>query len=62
VQFEITPPTREVVEHGFKYAGLTSEDFLFPSRVHASPHLSARQYARIVDAWVKEIGLDPIVR
>jgi site-specific recombinase XerD len=32
---------------------------LFPSRVHASPHLSTRQYARIVQGWVSEIGLDP---
>jgi site-specific recombinase XerD len=23
-----------------------------------SPHLSTRQYARIVDSWVEEIGLD----
>jgi integrase len=23
------------------------------------PHLSTRQYARIVDSWVEEIGLDP---
>ena len=58
VQFEITPPTREVIEAWIKRAGLKSESFLFPSRVHASPHLSTRQYARIVDAWVKEIGLD----
>jgi hypothetical protein len=24
-----------------------------------SPHLGTRQYARIADGWVKEIGLDP---
>jgi site-specific recombinase XerC len=35
------------------------EDFLFPSRLHASPHLSTRQYARIVRGWVREIGLNP---
>jgi integrase len=35
------------------------EDFLFPSRIHASPHLSTRQYARIVDSWVLQLGLDP---
>ena len=38
---------------------LASEDFLFPSRVHDSPHLGTRQYARILDSWVEEIGLDP---
>jgi integrase len=26
---------------------------------HDSPHLSTRQYARVVDSWVKQIGLDP---
>jgi integrase len=37
---------------------LKSEDFLFPSRLRLSPHLSTRQYARIVEARVTEIGLD----
>lgn len=59
VQFEITPPTREAVEIWMKHAGLKSDSFLFPSRVNGSPHLGTRQYARIVDAWVEEIGLDP---
>ena len=59
VQFEITPPTREAVEAWIKQAGLTSDAYLFSSRVHASPHLGTRQYARIVDGWVAEIGLDP---
>lgn len=59
VQFEITPPTREAVEAWIKHAGLKAVDFLFPSRVRASRHLGTRQYARIVDAWVRGIGLDP---
>jgi integrase len=40
-------------------AGLKSEDYLFPSRIHKSPHLGTRQYARILDRWLAEIGLDP---
>ncbi|MGZ5044645.1 MAG: tyrosine-type recombinase/integrase, partial [Methylobacter sp.] len=32
---------------------------MFPSRIHDSPHLSTRQYARIVEHWVTLIGLDP---
>lgn len=40
-------------------AHLNSEDFLFPSRLRGSDHLSTRQYARIVKAWVTAIGLDP---
>ena len=59
VQFEITPPTRQVVTAWIKQAGLQSDNYLFPSRVHTSPHLGTRQYARIVDDWVEEIGLDP---
>jgi integrase len=59
VQFEITPPTREAIEAWIKRAGLKLDSFLFPSRVSRSPHLGTRQYARIVDGWVQEIGLDP---
>ena len=59
VQFEITPPTREAVTEWIKQAELSNEDYLFPSRVHDSPHLGTRQYARILDSWIEEIGLDP---
>jgi integrase len=59
VQFEITQPTREAVVEWIKEAALKSDDYLFPSRIHESPHLGTRQYARIVDFWVREIGLDP---
>jgi site-specific recombinase XerD len=37
-------------------AGLKLVDFVFPSRIHDSPHLGARQYARILN---EELGLDP---
>ena len=40
-------------------AKLSNDDYLFPSRVHDAPHLGTRQYARILDAWLVEIGLDP---
>src|SRR5277367_2997407 len=56
--FACLAPRRALAEW-IKLSGLASDGFLFPSRVHASPHLSTRQYARIVDSWVKEIGLDP---
>ena len=59
VQFEITAPTRTVLSNWIKQMKLRSEDHLFPSRIHESPHLGTRQYARIVDGWVREIGLDP---
>ena len=59
VQFEITPAAREAVQKWIKQAQLRSEDFLFPSRLHESEHLGTRQYARILDGWVAELGLDP---
>ncbi|WP_259674578.1 tyrosine-type recombinase/integrase [Pseudomonas fluorescens] len=59
VQFEITEQTRTVLEAWMHQAHLRSEDFLFPTRLHDSDHLSTRQYARIVKAWVTVIGLDP---
>jgi site-specific recombinase XerD len=40
-------------------AKLKSDQYLFPSRIHNSPHLSTRQYARIVEHWVKSISLNP---
>ena len=58
-QFEMTPPTRDAVQKWIKQAGLRSDDFLFPSRIHDSPHLGTRQYARILEGWVEELGLDP---
>jgi integrase len=58
VQFEITEQTREPAARWIQCARLKPEDFLFPSRVRASPHLSTRQYARIVRGWIREIGLD----
>lgn len=58
VQFEITEQTRESVEAWMRQAGLHAADFLFPSRIHDSPHLSTRQYARLVHRWIASIGLD----
>ena len=59
VQFEITEQTRDAVAAWLKEAHLKPDQFLFPSRVSKSPHLSTWQYSRIVEAWVASIGLDP---
>jgi integrase len=48
VQFEITQLTRSSVLAWIQCAQLASDDFLFPSRISSSPHLSTRQYAGIV--------------
>jgi integrase len=59
VQFEITEQIRDTVSTWIASADLKPSDFLFPSRMAESPHLSTRQYARIVESWVSSIGLDP---
>jgi integrase len=58
VQFELTEETRQAVGNWIQSAGLHPEDFVFPGRLNDSAHLSTRQYARIVDGWVKEMGLE----
>ena len=58
VRFEITERTRKSVDRWIETSSLVSSDYLFPSRQHASPHLSLRQYARVVEGWVSGIGLD----
>lgn len=60
VQFEITDNTREAIAHWAQKISHSKSEFLFPSRNAMSPHLSTRQYARIVSGWVAEIGLDPL--
>ena len=49
VQFEITEQTRESIMAWIYQAKLRSDQYLFPSRIHGSLHLSTRQYARIVE-------------
>jgi len=59
VQFEITRQTRESISSWITAKSLRPDDFLFPSRVRSSPHITTRQYGRIVSSWVTQIGLDP---
>lgn len=58
VQFEITPVTRQAVQEWIRQAGLGADDYLFRSRLHGSPHVGTRQYARMLRGWVKDAGLD----
>ena len=59
VQFELTEQTRDAVAAWIAVAHLKPEHYLFPSRMSESPHVSTRQYSRIVGGWVGAIGLDP---
>lgn len=59
VQFEILEPARSTLLTWLERRGGALEDFVFPSRVDHSSHLSTRQYGRLVDEWVSAIGLKP---
>ena len=60
VQFELSENTRKSVLAWVESPAMYRGDSLFPSRFQSSPHLSTRQYARLVREWVSMIGLDPI--
>lgn len=61
VQFELTEQTRDSISAWLNEPRAGSKQYLFPSRLSCSPHLSTRQYSRIVKEWVQSIGLDPSV-
>ncbi len=59
VPFEITDSTRGSVTEWLKLRGRRDDDWLFPSRSRPGMHITTRQYARRVDAWLRVIDLDP---
>ena len=61
VQFELTEPSRSSVIAWVEKAHLKPDEYLFPSRLLNSPHVSTRQYARIVHRWVAAVGLDSAI-
>jgi site-specific recombinase XerC len=58
VRFEITETTRQSLERWIDSPEMRGTEFLWPSRFHDSPHISTRQYARILRDWVTSIGLE----
>lgn len=61
VQFEVTEQTRQSVAAWISARGLKPTDYLFPSRLHTSQHLSTRQYSRIVPIDQRCLGATPRV-
>jgi integrase len=57
VQFELLEPSRGSIAAWLELRGGTLDEFVFPSRIDRGDHLSARQYARLVDERVTGIGL-----
>ncbi|MEM9872239.1 MAG: tyrosine-type recombinase/integrase [Pseudomonadota bacterium] len=59
VQFELTENTRDTVLAWVKPPAMLACRLMFPSCFHDRPHISTRQYGRIVRNWVTAIGLEP---
>ena len=59
VRFEFTEITRQSVDRWIRDPEMIGFEFLSPSRIHGSSHLSTREYARIVRGWATSLGLEP---
>ena len=58
VPAEITKQTRASLQDWLTAPHADRGPWVFPSRVDSHPHLSARQYARIVRRWIEGAGMD----
>jgi integrase len=58
VQFEITEQTRASLQEWLNVCRTDRGPYVFPSRIHRQPHLTVRQYARIVHGWIEGAGTD----
>ncbi len=59
VQFELSENTRDTIAAWIKSPEMVGCRFIFPSRFHDRPHISTRQYGRLVRDRVAAIGLEP---
>lgn len=59
VRFEITEGTRSSLQQWIRSRAMLGSEFLWPGRFHDRPHISTRQYARLLKDWVTSIGLEP---
>jgi site-specific recombinase XerC len=59
VRFEITEGTRKSLKEWICLPAMIGHSYLWPGRFHDRPHISTRQYARLLKEWVQSIGLEP---
>jgi integrase len=59
VQFEVTPGTRDSVLAWLRERGGRSDEHLFPSRRFEGRCITTRQYARLLQQWLVEVGIEP---
>jgi site-specific recombinase XerC len=57
VQFELMDDARASLLAWLERRGGTTDDYVFPSRIDHTDHISTRQDARLVEEWVTGIGL-----
>ncbi len=57
VQFELLTNLQTSLLAWLERRGGTLGNYLFPSRISPTDHLSTRQYARLVNEWVSGVGL-----
>lgn len=58
VQFELSEQTRRAIHDYLNVSGGPIRPYLFASRLKAKPHLSTRQYSRLIHWWVSSAGLE----
>ncbi|MEJ8404553.1 tyrosine-type recombinase/integrase [Brevundimonas vesicularis] len=59
VPFEITEPARDAIAAWLEVRGAREDDWLFKGRSHDGCQIGTRQYARLVDQWIRLIDLEP---
>ncbi len=58
VRFEIAEGTRSSLANWIRHPLMAGHEYLWPSRFHDRPHISTRQYARLLKRWICSIGLE----
>ncbi|WP_108819477.1 tyrosine-type recombinase/integrase [Pseudovibrio sp. Alg231-02] len=59
VQFELMEGTRSALSKWIDSPEMIGSEYLWPGRFHDRPHISTRQYGRMLKEWVLSIGLEP---
>jgi len=59
VRFEITDGTRKALTEWICDPAMIGHEYLWPGHIHDRPHISIRQYARLLKDWVRSIGFEP---
>ncbi|KZK81972.1 Tyrosine recombinase XerC [Pseudovibrio sp. W64] len=59
VQFELMEGTRSALSKWIDSSEMIGSEYLWPGRFHDRPHISTRQYGRMLKEWVLSIGLEP---